>query len=52
MLISYQLRELRRAACAPFVPWLQGTASLLARSGNALSCAKPLAAGGRKLLVL
>jgi poly(3-hydroxybutyrate) depolymerase len=45
VLISYQLRELHRAAWAPFVPWLQGTASLLAPSGNALSCANPFAAG-------
>ena len=46
MLIAYRLRELHRAAWAPFVPWLQGTASLLAPSGNTLSCAKPLAADG------
>jgi len=45
VLTSYQLRELHRAAWAPFVPSLQGTASLLAPSGNALSCANPFAAG-------
>jgi poly(3-hydroxybutyrate) depolymerase len=45
VLISYQLRELQRAAWAPFVSWLQVTASLLALSGNAPSCANPIAAG-------
>lgn len=45
MLISYQSRELNRAAWAPFVPWLQRTASLLAPAENALSCVNPVAAG-------
>src|ERR1700737_4305516 len=45
VLISYQSRELNRAAWAPFVPWLQRTASLLAPSKNTLSGANPVAAG-------
>jgi len=45
VLISYQLRELQRAAWTPFVPWLQVTASLLSLSGNAPSCTNPIAAG-------
>jgi poly(3-hydroxybutyrate) depolymerase len=45
VLISYQSRELNRAAWAPFVPWLQRTASLLAPSESALSCVNPVAAG-------
>ena len=48
---SYQLHELHRTAWVPFARWLQGTASLLAPSGNALSCINPLAADGLSELV-
>ncbi|MGF6851533.1 poly(3-hydroxybutyrate) depolymerase [Paraburkholderia sp. CI3] len=37
MLMSYPLRELQTAIWAPFLPWLQATASFLAGSGNAAS---------------
>lgn len=45
MSIAYQFREFQRALWAPFVPWLQVSASSLALLQNAPSCADPVAAG-------